>query len=298
MLDTYLSEVCRIVEKRLKDYVKKRKSAHPLLKKSMLYSLCAGGKRIRPALLMLFYELSGKSKNDVIDAGCAIEMIHTYSLIHDDLPAMDNDDLRRGKPTNHKVFGEATAILAGDGLLTDAFNIISSIKNIDDKLKIKAIEILSDRAGSNGMVSGQIADMLFENTKNTDKKKLVRAISYIHTHKTADMISASCEIGRVLSGITNDIKKIREFGVSLGIAFQIIDDVLDVTQPAEKLGKNPSDQKNKKLTYVTIYGIDKSKKIAYENLEKSLFLLSQIEGNPPTKEIIKDLCYLVVRRDK
>lgn len=298
MLADYLLKVNKLVEKRLREYYNKKKNIQPVLKESILYSLCGGGKRLRPALVMLFYELSGKPKDDIIDAACAIEMVHTYSLIHDDLPAMDNDDLRRGKPTNHKVFGEATAILAGDALLTDAFNIISSMKNIDDKLKLKAVEILSERAGSNGMVSGQVADMSFENTKEKDKKKLINAISYIHLHKTADMISASCEIGRILSGVSNDIEKIREFGVSLGVAFQIVDDILDVTQPAQILGKNPSDEKNKKLTYVSLYGVERSRKMANKHIKKAIKILSYINGEPKTKRMIEELCHLVVRRER
>lgn len=298
MLDSYLSEVKEIIEKKLKEYIKAKKHAHPLLKKSMLYSLCAGGKRIRPALMMLFYELSGKSKYDIVDAACAIEMIHTYSLIHDDLPAMDDDDLRRGIPTNHKVFGEAVAILSGDALLTDAFHIISSMKKIEPKLITKAIEILSQKAGSSGMVSGQVADILFEKTKEKDKTKLSKAISYIHTHKTADMISAACMIGSVLSGENNELRRVERFGISLGLAFQITDDILDVTQPPEKLGKNPSDEKNKKLTYVSLYGIEKARKIAEDEIKKSINELNKINGKKIIKDIIKELCYLVIRRDR
>ncbi len=297
MIDFYLSTVKKIVEKRIVDYLKNKEYTHPLLKKSMLYSITAGGKRIRPALMMLFYELSGKPKEDILDAACAIEMIHTYSLIHDDLPAMDNDDLRRGKPTNHKVFGEAVAILAGDALLTDAFNIISSMEKIKAELKIKAVEILSQKSGSSGMVSGQVADMLFEKTKEKNTKKLSKAILYIHTHKTADMISAACMIGRVLSG-KNDIEKVERFGKSLGIAFQITDDILDVTQPAEKLGKNPSDEKNKKLTYVSLYGIEKSKEMAEREIEKSLSELKTIKGRKEIKNMIEKLCYMIIRREK
>ncbi|MCX7641356.1 MAG: polyprenyl synthetase family protein [Elusimicrobiales bacterium] len=298
MINKYLSDVNKIIEQRLISYFKNKKNTHPLLKKSMLYSLCAGGKRIRPTLVFLFYELSGKHKKDIIDAACAVEMIHTYSLIHDDLPPMDDDDLRRGKPTNHIVFGEATAILAGDGLLTDAFHMISNIKKIEDKYKIKAIEILADKAGSNGMVSGQIADMLFENTKEKNKTKLTKIISYIHTHKTADMLCASCQIGRILSGIINDTDKIEKFGKNIGLAFQIKDDILDVTQTPEKLGKNPSDVKNKKLTYVSLFGIDKSIKLAEKSINNALNILKNIQGNLKTKKIIEELCHLILRREQ
>lgn len=297
MIENYLSETSKIIEKRLKSYYENKKNAHSLIKKSILYSLLAGGKRIRPTLMFLFYELSGKPKEDIIDAAASIEMIHTYSLIHDDLPAMDNDELRRGKPTNHIVFGEAMAILAGDGLLTDAFNIISSMKKIDEKLKTKAIEILSERAGSSGMVSGQVADMLSEDTKEKNKSKLSKMISYIHKHKTADMISAACEIGRILSG-KKDIDLARKFGTLIGTTFQIVDDILDVTQTPEKLGKNPSDQKNKKLTYVTIFGLEESRKIANNKLKEALSILKKIDGKKDKKDLIEELSNLIVRRDK
>lgn len=298
MIESYISEVQKAVEKRLVEYIKSKKHSHPLLKKSMIYSLTAGGKRIRPVLMMLFYELSGKDKKDILDAASAVEMIHTYSLIHDDLPAMDNDDLRRGKPTNHKVFGEAVAILAGDGLLTDAFNILSSIKKIDLRYLIKAIEILSDRCGSNGMVSGQVADMLFEKRQEKNIKKLSSALNYIHRHKTADMITASCMIGRVLSGKTDDLDMVESFGISLGLAFQITDDILDVTKTEKELGKNPSDKKNQKLTYVSLYGLKKSRYIAEKEIEKTKSIIEKIEGVKSKKELIKELCDLVLRRNK
>lgn len=297
MIENYLAETSRIIEQRVKSYYKNKKDIHPLLKKSILYSLLAGGKRIRPTLMFLFYELSGRSKDEIIDAALSIEMIHTYSLIHDDLPAMDNDDLRRGKPTNHIVFGEAIAILAGDGLLTDAFHIISSMKGIDDKLKTKAIEILSQRAGSSGMITGQVADIINQNTPQQNKRKLSQLISYIHRHKTADMISAACEIGRVLSG-KNDLELVRKFGTLIGITFQIVDDILDVTQPPEKLGKNPSDEKNKKLTYVSIFGLERSKQIANEKLKEAINILREIKGRKEKKELIEELSYLILRREK
>ncbi len=298
MIDSYLSGVRKIVERRLKDYIKTKRYAHPLLKRSMFYSITAGGKRIRPALMMLFYELSGKSKHQIIDAACAIEMIHTYSLIHDDLPAMDNDDLRRGKPTNHKVFGEAIAILTGDALLTDAFQMICSMKNIKPEFRLKAVEILSQKSGSSGMVSGQVADILYEKTKGKNKDKLSKAVLYIHTHKTADMISAACIIGRILSGRMDDIKTVERFAIHLGIAFQITDDILDVTQTVEKLGKKPSDEKNQKLTYVSLYGIEGSKKIAEYEIGKSLSELKKIEGKKEIKDIIESLCYFIIKREQ
>lgn len=300
-LKNYIEESKNLVEKRINEYIKNKKFTHQILKKSMLYSINAGGKRIRPVFMFLTYEfLSNKNKKDIVDAAAAVEMIHTYSLIHDDLPAMDDDDLRRGKPTNHKVFGEGIAILAGDSLLTDAFNIISSSKKLDNSLKSKAIEILSFRSGSSGMVSGQVLDLLSEGKGfNSEKKsKLKKTLDYIHLHKTADMITASCEIGCILSGKDEFYKNIYEFAKNIGIAFQIVDDILDVTGDKKKLGKKGSDFENKKLTYVTLFGIEKSKEIADELFDTSIKNLEKIKGNEKKKKLLKELAMLVVRRDR
>jgi len=226
-LETYLYKVSEIVNKRIYNFISNKEFIHPYLKKSILYSALAGGKKLRPALMFLTYGMFEKNIEDIIDAASAIEMIHTYSLIHDDLPSMDDDDLRRGKPTNHKVFGEGIAILAGDGLLTDAFELIlKGNENIGIEKKAKAAEILAFRAGSSGMVSGQVADLLSENNlaKGYTIAKNARILNYIHQHKTADMIMASMEIGCVLSGAENYFKKISEFAAKLGLCFQITDD--------------------------------------------------------------------------
>ena len=299
-LPEYLTSSSKIVEKRINEFIKNKKYAHSFLKKAMLYSLNAGGKRMRPAFMFLVYEfLTGRDKKDIVDAASSVEMIHTYSLIHDDLPAMDDDDLRRGKPTNHKVFGEGISILAGDALLTDAFNLISSSKKIKKDLKSDIIEVLSFRSGSSGMVSGQVEDLLCENiSRSLNKNILKKKLQYIHLHKTSDMIMASCEIGCMLSEKKENLKKISEFARKIGLAFQITDDILDIVGDKKKLGKSGSDLKNKKLTYVTIFGVEESKKIS-ENLFKSaIALIESIKGKEDKKELLKELSTLAVRRDR
>ncbi len=300
-LETYFEESRQIVEKRINQFISKKKFIHPLLKKSMLYSINAGGKRIRPVLMFLVYEmLSNKDKKEIVDAAAAVEMIHTYSLIHDDLPAMDDDELRRGKPTNHKVFGEGIAILAGDGLLTDAFNLISSSTKLPDDLKPRIIEVLSFRAGSSGMVSGQVEDLLSERLvkKSINKKDLEEKLNYIHQHKTADMIVASCIIGCILARKDPELKKIANFSNKLGLVFQITDDILDVIGDKKKLGKKGSDTKNEKLTCVSLYGIEKSKKIAENLFNSALNELRKIKTQNDKKQLLEELSWLVIRRDK
>lgn len=227
------------------------------LYESMLYSLMAGGKRLRPLLLLGACEAEGGNWEDAMPFACALEMIHTYSLIHDDLPAMDNDDFRRGKPTNHKIYGDAMAILAGDGLLNKAYEIMSAEcgKNINEK-KIRAMSILAEAAGTRGMVGGQAADLLQE--KN--EKGSLEVLEYIHAHKTAALLSASVEAGAVLGGADESKQKqYRLAGSKLGMAFQMKDDILNVIGTPEILGKPVnSDEKKRKLTYVSYHGLDKA----------------------------------------
>ncbi len=241
------------------------------LKESMSYSLKAGGKRIRPLLLLATLKGYNKPFELGYSVACAIEMIHTYSLIHDDLPAMDDDDLRRGKATNHKVFGEAMAILAGDGLLTYSFNIISSLADVDAETKIKLIQNISEAAGPEGMVGGQVADM-----EGEGKPLSVEELQGIHHHKTGDLLAVSVKAGAILSGASdNEIELLGTFAKHLGIAFQIKDDILDVVGDEEALGKPVgSDEENDKSTYPSILGMDKAKeKLAYhlEEAKKSLY---------------------------
>ena len=221
---------------------------------AMSYSLEAGGKRIRPALLLAACEMAGGDGETALPFACALEMIHTYSLIHDDLPAMDNDDLRRGQPTNHKVFGENVAILAGDGLLNAAAEVMAaSAVKIGDLRGIRAMEIIMRHAGVTGMIAGQSEDVTSEGQE--PKEDIVR---YIHEHKTADLLEAAVEAGLALAGAGEDeIGAGREYALHIGFAFQMTDDLLDVTGSEDRMGKSTGkDQEQNKMTWVALKGVE------------------------------------------
>lgn len=225
---------------------------------SMRYSMFAGGKRIRPILLLLAYEAVGGKDDNIFPFACAVEMIHTYSLIHDDLPAMDDDDFRRGVATNHIKYGEWTAILAGDALLNLAFEVMleETIKN-PKKSYVEAMRILSTASGTRGMIGGQVVDIMSEN-QNVDSE----TIDFIYENKTAALMVAPVDMGAVLGGATQEVREaLHKFALNLGLAFQIEDDILDIVSTKEELGKPiNSDIKNNKSTYVSINGIDSAKK--------------------------------------
>lgn len=224
------------------------------VKEAMYYSLKAGGKRIRPLIVLQVIRAYGHDYRKYIDIACALEMIHTYSLIHDDLPGMDNDDLRRGKPTCHKQFGEATAILAGDGLLNEAVNIILQT-NLDDSLKLALVSCLYTSSGINGMILGQEYDI-----ENEEKKLSKETLDKIHHYKTGKLLSCAFQMGALIAS-PNDLEILKQIGYKIGLAFQIQDDILDVTSDAKTLGKNTgSDEANHKETYVTLLGIENSQK--------------------------------------
>ncbi|NGZ74175.1 polyprenyl synthetase family protein [Saccharibacillus alkalitolerans] len=231
----------------------------PALLESMKYSLDAGGKRLRPLLVVAACESLGGSRKAAIRVAASVEMVHTYSLIHDDLPAMDDDDLRRGKPTNHKVFGEAMAILAGDGLLTHAFYVVATLSKdglLPAEAAVAIVSDLAEYAGPRGMVGGQVADMEGEQG-TTDLERL----EYIHLHKTSDLIMFSVLAGGRAAGATPEqLEALRTFGRGIGLAFQIQDDILDLVGDESKLGKKTqSDVKMEKVTYPYFLGIDKSR---------------------------------------
>lgn len=222
------------------------------VKEAMYYSLKAGGKRIRPLIILQVIRAYGIDYRNYIDVACALEMIHTYSLIHDDLPGMDNDDLRRGKPTCHKKFGEATAILAGDGLLNEAVNIILQT-DLNDSLKLALISCLYTSSGINGMILGQEYDI-----ENEGKKLSKETLDKIHHYKTGKLLSCAFQMGALIAA-PNDLEILKQIGYKIGLAFQIQDDILDVTSDAKTLGKNTgSDEANHKETYVTLLGIENS----------------------------------------
>jgi len=255
----YLREKKVLVDSFLGDYFE-GKSRPAVLSEAMNYSLQAGGKRIRPILCLAACEACGCNSSDIVSFAAALEMVHTYSLIHDDLPAMDNDDLRRGKPTNHKVYGEAVAILAGDALLTEAFGIFAEPSSfIKAGAQLAAMKELSAASGMKGMVAGQVQDMLSENAEPDEE-----TLRFIHRHKTAALLSASVRIGAILSGAQAGVfEAISTYGDSAGLAFQVVDDILDIVGETEVIGKpRGSDEKKQKLTYPRLYGIEKSRSIA------------------------------------
>ena len=244
---------------------------------AMSYSLEAGGKRIRPALLLAACETAGGDSSLALPFACALEMIHTYSLIHDDLPAMDNDDLRRGQPTNHKVFGENVAILAGDGLLNAAAELmaVSAVK-MDDMRGIRAMEIIMRHAGVSGMIAGQSEDVTSEGQE--PREDIVR---YIHEHKTADLLEAAVEAGLALAGAEEtEIAAGREYALHLGLAFQMTDDLLDVTGSADRLGKSTGkDQEQNKMTWVALKGVEGTAEDARREIVLAKEALNEMPGD-------------------
>ncbi len=245
------------------DNILPSESAYPgILFKSMRYSVFAGGKRLRPILILAACEMFGGDDKKAAPFACAMEMIHTYSLIHDDLPAIDNDNLRRGRLTNHKAFGENIAILAGDALLSYAFEVMANaVAKNTDEASAKALQSIAFGAGINGMVSGQVVDVISEG-----KKLEKREMDFIHINKTAAMIVASVKAGAYLGGAKQeDVDNLEKAALKLGLAFQIQDDILDVTGTFEELGKPlHSDEKNEKATYVSMFGLERSTEIVEE----------------------------------
>ncbi|QWR77899.1 polyprenyl synthetase family protein [Candidatus Magnetomonas plexicatena] len=267
-LKTYLAETKSLIEDFLKMYF--RQTGEPeVLFDAMRYSLFAGGKRIRPILCLTAYETCGGVGTDILPQACALELIHTYSLIHDDLPAMDNDDLRRGKPTNHKVYGDAMAILAGDGLLTESFRMFTTVAGDSGITKniLPAIKELASSAGLYGMVAGQALDIISEG-KTPDKTTL----EFIHKNKTAALLKTSVRLGGILYGAQKpEMSALSDYGEAIGLAFQVVDDILDVTGTTEELGKpQGSDDSKDKMTYPAMYGIERSKEIARELITRGL----------------------------
>jgi len=265
-------------------YLPEEKGFQKTVMEAMNYSVLVGGKRLRPVIMLETFRLFGGNSKIIEPFLAAIEMIHTYSLVHDDLPAMDDDMLRRGNPTTHAKFGEAMGILAGDGLLnyavetaTGAFDLISN----DDETKsvVKAIRILFDKSGINGMLGGQVADVEEDNgdgyTMTKDK------IEFIYEKKTACLIEASLMIGAVLAGASDEaVKKTEEIGHDIGIAFQIVDDILDIEGSSDKTGKSHGqDEKNNKTTYVSLAGLDKAKEDVQWLTEDAMGILSNIPGD-------------------
>lgn len=262
------------------------------LHRAMRYSLLAGGKRLRPALVLSAGEAFGADTDDLMPAACAIEMIHTYSLVHDDLPAMDNDDLRRGRPTCHKAFGEAIAILAGDALLTQAFRVLAAdAPGRDPERQVRVIREVATAAGTvDALIGGQMADIESEG-QNVDGSTL----EYIHRSKTGAMISASVVVGGIIAGATAaQIERLRGYGQRIGLAFQIADDILDVTSTSEQLGKTPGkDLAASKATYPAIYGISDSQARARELVDEAVEIVSKLGLKT---QVLEDIARFIIAR--
>lgn len=294
------------IEKVLDEYLPKEEKWAQKVIDAMNYSVTAGGKRLRPMLMAETYRLFGGNEKVIEPFMAAIEMIHTYSLVHDDLPAMDNDEYRRGRKTTHIVYGEAMAILAGDGLLNYAFE--TALKSFDEesndvnliRAKAEAMKILAKKAGIYGMIGGQTADIEAENLNDKVTKE---HLLYIHEHKTAALIQASMMIGAVLAGASKDqIDIIEQAAYEIGVAFQIQDDILDVTSTTETLGKPVgSDEKNNKTTYVTLKGLEVARKEQKEMSTHAIELIANIGNsvdNVIQNEFLLDLIRSLITRIK
>lgn len=265
----YLKSRRMIVDEALDRYLPKESPAPPVIFRSVRYSVFAGGKRLRPVVCIASAEAVGGDIPTVLPAACALELIHTYSLIHDDLPAMDDDDYRRGNLTNHKAFGEAIAILAGDALLTEAFHLLSGkeLQDLPPKRVLRAIHEISKAAGVFGMVGGQVMDIESEGRSVKEE-----TLYFIHEHKTAALITASVRVGAILCGAPEaQLDALTEYGRSIGLAFQIADDILNVEGDRTLLGKDTgTDEARKKATFPALIGIEASRDRAEELVERAL----------------------------
>jgi len=272
-LQAYLGRQLALIEEALDRFIPAATIRPVRLHESMRYSVLGGGKRIRPVLMLAACEAVGGDVRHALPAACAVEMIHAYSLIHDDLPAMDNDDLRRGRPTNHKVYGEATAILAGDGLLTEAFVLLSRsdvLQGVAAADRLTIVSLLATHAGTRGMVGGQMVDMEVEGNPID-----LPMLEYIHTHKTGALIKAAIDIGGIIGGSSSEHRDaLQRYAAAVGLAFQIADDILDVTAVTEDLGKRSgSDQQRGKATYPALLGLAQSRERARELNEVAISAL-------------------------
>ncbi len=287
-INNYLKEKKELTESALTDFLPGSKKLTDSLHRAMRYSLEAGGKRIRPVLALAACEAVGGEVKRVLPAACALEFIHTYSLIHDDLPAMDDDDFRRGKPTCHKAFDEATAILAGDGLLTAAFEVMSRrelFPSVDAETLLEVTNDISHGAGACGMVGGQQADIDAEG-KEID----LPSLEFIHTHKTGALILASVKAGAKLGGGSEEqVKALTAYGEIIGLAFQVADDILDVEGTTESLGKDAgSDEARGKATYPALLGLKEAKERASDLLDKAIESLQDFDASAdPLREIAR-----------
>jgi geranylgeranyl diphosphate synthase type II len=292
LLDSFSKEYKQLLDSELRSLVNGL-DAPPIIKEAMQYSLEAGGKRIRPLLIFATLDAFGVNPVCGLQAASAIEMIHTYSLIHDDLPCMDDDDLRRGKPTNHKVFGEAVAVLAGDALLTYSFEVIGKTPNdyVSPEKKVKLMLEMAKAAGTEGMVGGQVADMLGE-----EKDLSLSELEYIHIHKTGKILGFCVLAGAIIAGANDsELSNLSRFAYHLGLAFQIRDDILDVEGNVELIGKPVgSDTANHKSTYPLILSMDGAKEALNQHIHAAKQYLKKTNLNT---NILLEITDLIASRD-
>jgi geranylgeranyl diphosphate synthase type II len=291
-LNAYLEARTAEVNRALDKFLPAEKVKPATIHKAMRYSLFAGGKRMRPALCLAAAEACGGSIADAMPLACAVECIHTYSLIHDDLPAMDNDDFRRGKPTNHKVFGEGIAVLAGDALLTQAFEITAKAKGWPRYSHQQLVLELARASGSLQLIAGQVADL-----EGEGRKILANELKYIHERKTSALLCCSARLGGMSANCTPaQLKSLTDFGYNVGLAFQIIDDILDITQTSEQLGKTAGkDTKAQKATYPSIVGMEQSKRIAQQLTDKAFAALKIFRGKARALDALAEF---LLKRDR
>ena len=290
-LVSYMEEHRQIADAALDRFLPKESERPQVLHQAMRYSIFCGGKRLRPILCMASAEVFCGLHEPAILPAVALELLHTYTLIHDDLPAMDDDELRRGKPTSHKIYGEANAILAGDALLTLAFELLSFAEVCAPHRACHLAYELAHAAGSRGVAGGQFEDLASEGKEPTPDQ-----IDFIHMNKTAALIRAACRMGAVVGGASeNDLEKIGFFGERVGLAFQAADDILNVTSTPEQLGKaTGSDAKHRKVTYIGLYGLEKAREKANSLLQEALAALGDLSRPAPALEA---LALFIVQRD-
>jgi geranylgeranyl diphosphate synthase type II len=291
-LKQYLEARRLMVEEALEVALPQQDGPETRVVEAMRYSLFAGGKRLRPILCLAASEAVGGDLKAAMPAGCALEMIHTYSLIHDDLPAMDDDDLRRGKPTNHKVFGEAIAILAGDGLLTEAFVLLSDYNSLLPERAVQVIGVIAEAASYRGMVGGQVVDILSQN-----KRADLETVQQMHSRKTAALIAAATESGALAGkGSEAQVAALARYGRAIGLAFQIADDILDIEGDTELLGKTTgADEARGKVTYPAAVGLERSRQAANEMVNDAL---AALEGFDDRANPLRSLANYIITRKK
>jgi geranylgeranyl diphosphate synthase type II len=290
-INAYIAESRKIVDQYLERLLPPEVQEPATIHKAMRYSVFAGGKRVRPILVLAAGESLAGDREVLLHLGAGIEMMHTYSLIHDDLPALDNDDLRRGVPTCHKVFGEAMAILAGDALMTCCYQVLADLPKISDSVKVRIIRELATATGTiQGMIGGQVVDL-----ESEGKPVSPEALKYIHDSKTGALLTACVRCGALAAGAEPaELLALTEFGGKIGLVFQIVDDILDVTASSEVLGKTAGkDEKVKKATYPALYGIEASRQKARELLASAL---EDIRSFGEKAEALRDLARFVVNR--